>query len=223
MLIVRALQSSVGKKLVMALTGIGLFAFVLQHMAGHLIMFAGADAYNEYAATMQALAAKWPVRITLLVGVLLHLWASAALTARNRRARPATYARNRNFGASLASRTMLVSGAFLAVFIVYHLLHFTLGVTDPVDFQLVDRFGRHDVYTGMVRAFTQPALLAFYLTAMALLCVHLSHGIASFFRSLGLMNGRWRKLEERFAIFGAFVVFTGFASVPVAIAIGVIS
>jgi succinate dehydrogenase / fumarate reductase cytochrome b subunit len=223
MILSRALSSTLGKKIVMAITGVGLFAFVLQHMLGHLIMFGGSDAYNSYAANMQALGAlKWGARAILLAAVGLHIWAAVALTRQNASARPQAYQENKNTGASLSSRTMIISGLILAAFIVYHLLQFTIGVTHPADFALVDQAGRHDVYTGMVRAFEQPWLVIFYVVSMALLCVHLSHGVASFFRSLGLMNGRYRQLEERFAMGSAIVVFLCFSSVPVAIIAGII-
>ncbi|MCC6806810.1 MAG: succinate dehydrogenase cytochrome b subunit [Deltaproteobacteria bacterium] len=215
-------QSNLGQKLIMAATGVALFAFVFQHMIGHLIMFAGADAYNTYAGEMQALRFKWPARLALLVAVALHILAAVSLTRRNRAARPEAYAKNKNTGASLSSRTMIVSGFLLAAFIVYHILHFTIGVTHPEVFALEDRFGRHDVYTGMLRAFEDPRLVAMYLAAMALLCMHLAHGVASFLRTLGLMNERFRKAEERFSVASAALVFIGFASVPLAIVLGIL-
>lgn len=222
MIATRVFKSSVGQKLVMAVTGVGLFAFVLQHMAGHLIMFGGQEAYNTYAENMQNMSIKWPARGALLAAVLLHIWAAITLTAKNRAARPERYAANKNFGASLSSRVMILTGVVLLAFIVYHLLHFTIGVTHPGDFALTDAQGRHDVYTAMVRSFRDPILFVLYIVSMALLCSHLSHGVAAFFRSLGLMDGRWRKLEERFAVGSAWLVFLGFAAVPVAIMAGVI-
>lgn len=222
-MISRALSSTVGKKIVMAITGVGLFAFVLQHMLGHLIMFGGSDAYNTYAENMQALGAlKWVARAVLLGAVLAHIWAAVTLTRQNASARPQAYAENKNTGASLGSRTMAISGLILLGFIVYHLLQFTIGVTHPDDFALVDHASRHDVYTGMVLAFERPWITIFYIVSMGLLCLHLSHGVASFFRSLGLMNGRYRKLEERFAMGSALLVFLCFSSVPVAIILGII-
>jgi succinate dehydrogenase / fumarate reductase cytochrome b subunit len=222
MILTRIFGSNVGKKLIMAVTGVGLFAFVVQHMIGHLIMFVGQDAYNTYAENMQAMSIKWPARGALLAGVLLHIWAAVSLSMKNKAARPETYKENKNSGTSLASRTMLVSGLILLAFIVYHLLHFTFGVTDPSDFALHDRAGRHDVYTAMVRAFENPLISVAYIGSMALLCMHLSHGVASFFRSLGLMDGRWRKGEEQFALMSAGLVFLGFSIVPIAIIAGFI-
>jgi succinate dehydrogenase / fumarate reductase, cytochrome b subunit len=222
MIVKRIFTSSVGKKIIMAVTGVGLFAFVVQHMLAHLIMFGGQDAYNTYVETMQGLAIKWPARGALLAGVLLHIWAAVSLSAANKKARPANYVENKNTGASLSSRTMLVTGLILAGFIVYHVLHFTIGVTHPDDFALTDATGRHDVYTSMIRAFSSPLLTFFYIGSMALLCMHLSHGVAAFFRSLGLMNGRWRKAEEQFALMSAGLVFIGFSTVPLAIIAGFI-
>jgi succinate dehydrogenase / fumarate reductase cytochrome b subunit len=222
-LIGRVFGSTIGKKLIVGITGVGLFAFVLQHMLGHLQMFVGWQAYNHYAESMQALGAlKWGVRGVLLVGVVLHIWATVSLTRKNRAARPESYQVNKNTAASLASRTMIVSGLVLLAFIVYHLAQFTFGWTDPPVFALKDELGQHDVYAGMVTAFRNPAIAGFYIFAMGLLCMHLSHGVASFFRSLGLMDHRYRKLSEQFAVVAALVVFLGFVSVPLGIIAGVI-
>ncbi len=219
----RVLSSTIGIKIVVGLTGAGLFAFVVQHMLGHLLMFMGADAYNQYAENMQSLGAlKWSVRALLLVGVILHIWGTVSLTARNRRARPERYVQDKKVAASWASRTMIISGLILLGFIVYHLAHFTFGWTHPDVFAMHDQVGRHDVYAGMVIAFADPVISGFYIGCMALLCMHLSHGVASMFRSLGLMNGRFRKAEEQLAFVSAAVVFLGFVSVPVAVIAGLI-
>lgn len=219
----RVFSSTIGLKFIVGITGAGMFAFALQHMLGHLQMFIGPDAYNQYAENMQALGAlKWGARGALLAGILLHIWATVKLTAMNRAARPEAYQKDKKVAASFASRTMIFTGLFLAFFVVYHLAQFTFGVTHPADFALQDQVGRHDVYTGMVLAFRNPLMSVFYIVAMALLCFHLSHGVASFFRSLGLMSPRFRKLEEQFAMASAWLIFLGFVSVPVAVLAGVI-
>jgi len=219
----RVFGSTIGKKLIVGITGAGLFAFVLQHMLGHLQMFVGWEAYNNYAETMQSLGAlKWGVRGILLLGVILHIWGTVTLTVKNRGARRERYAMDKVTGASLASRTMIISGLILFGFIIYHLLQFTFGVTDPEVFSLKDPMGQHDVYAGMVIAFRNPLISGFYILSMGILCMHLSHGVASFFRSLGLMDNRYRKLEEQFALVASIIVFLGFVSVPVAILASVI-
>jgi succinate dehydrogenase / fumarate reductase cytochrome b subunit len=217
------LSSTIGLKFIVGITGAGMFAFTLVHMLGHLQMFAGPDAYNTYAATLQGLGAlKWLARAGLLAMIALHVWGTVTLTARNRAARPEAYQKDRKVEASLASRTMIYSGLFLACFVLFHLAHFTLGWTHPDEFALQDQLGRHDVYAGMVLAFQSPLMSLFYMVAVALLCFHLSHGVSSLFRSLGLMSPRFRKLEEQFAIVSAWSIFLGFVSVPVAILVGVI-
>jgi succinate dehydrogenase / fumarate reductase cytochrome b subunit len=129
---------------------------------------------------------------------------------------------NKTPGASYASRTMIWSGIIVFAFLVYHLLHFTLGRTDPANYVLEDAMGRHDVYTMVLRGFQNPIVAVSYMIAVGLLCWHLSHGVASFFRSLGVMNKRWRRLQEQFAIASAVVLYLGFVSVPASVLLGVV-
>lgn len=219
----RVFQSTVGKKYIAGITGVALFGFVFAHMVGHLQMFLGPNVYNTYAANLQSLGALlWLARGGLLVAVLLHIWATITLVARNRASRPEAYAVDKKTGASLASRTMAYTGPILAVFIVYHLLHFTIGAVDPEVFAVLDARGRPDVYYRMVKSFQNPVMAVAYVVCMGLLCYHLAHGVSSLFRSLGLSTKVWRRVQEQFAVASAVGLFLGFSSVPVAVLLGLI-
>ncbi|MCX8091095.1 MAG: succinate dehydrogenase cytochrome b subunit, partial [Verrucomicrobiae bacterium] len=219
--------SSLGRKFVMAASGALLFLFVIGHLLGNLQIFLGPEAINRYAHFLQSnVEILWPVRIGLLVLVILHLWSAARLTRENRAARPVGYAGEPTPpAASYASRTMLMSGLIIAAFVIYHLLHFTVRVkainltgTDFVG--LHDAKGRHDVYAMMVLGFRQPLVSGFYVLAMALLCLHLSHGAYAMFQSLGITIPCCPDLPKRFARWAAILIFVGYVSIPVAVLAG---
>src|ERR1700722_9623049 len=168
-------SSSVGKKFVMAVTGLALFLFVVGHLAGNLQVFLGWDEINRYGDFLQTnLELLWPARIGLLVMVFLHIWSAIQLTIETRAARPQAYAQREVVAASYASRTMIWSGLSIAAFIIYHLLHFTLQVqginfTGKSFVDLHDAKGRHDVYAMLVLGFKNPVVAGFYIFAMFLL------------------------------------------------------
>ena len=216
------LSSSVGKKNIMALTGAGLVIFLLGHMAGHLIMFGGRDAYNTYAEAMQANPLLWPARLGLLAVFFVHMALAFALTAQNRAARPVAYAKKNFQEASVASRTMINTGIVIFFFLLYHLAHFTLFWVQDTGPYLDDQ-GRHDVYTRMVDAFHNPIVFITYALALVALTGHLIHGIRSMFQSLGLNHERYNWLIKVGSLKVAGIIIVGFLAVPVAIVIGVIS
>src|SRR5262249_44922656 len=148
--------SSLGKKCIMAVTGLAMFGFVVVHMLGNLQIFLGPDAINDYGYFLQSKPELvWPVRLGLLLMVVLHIWAAIKLSAENRAARPAAYGNYKIVAASYASRTMLVSGLILLAFIIYHLLHFTVQL-EGINFvstnfvKLEDAKHHHDVYNMMI-------------------------------------------------------------------------
>ena len=170
----------------------------------------------------------WPARLGLLALVVAHIVCAAQLTAENRAARPVPYARYEIVAASYASRTKMMSGLIVAAFIVYHLLHFT--VMAPAvnltgrDFSARPAFtdvqGRHDVFKMMIVGFHQPVVSGFYLVAMGLLCLHLSHGVGAMFQSLGWKDRRYGPFLDRSAQAVALVIFLGYGSIPVAVLLG---
>jgi succinate dehydrogenase cytochrome b subunit len=221
--------STVGRKLIMAATGAVLFLFVIVHMVGNLQIFFGAEHINAYAHFLQSnVEILWPARIFLLCAVGLHIWAAVKVSLENKAARPVGYAGSPTPpAASYASRTMLMSGLIVLCFIVYHLLHFTVQVPalnfTGHDFRaLQDPHHHHDVYRMMVIGFLNPWVSGFYILGMALLCLHLSHGVSAIFQSLGLKNPAAEPAIKRFANAVAWVVFIGNSSMPVAVLLGVI-
>jgi succinate dehydrogenase / fumarate reductase cytochrome b subunit len=218
--------SSLGKKYLMAGSGAVLFLFVLGHLAGNLQVFLGAEAINRYGHFLQSnVELLWPVRLALLAIVALHIWSATKLTLENRAARPQAYAQWQPTAATYASRTMMVSGLIVAVFIVYHLLHYTVMVKavnlTGRDFdakpEFFDAQGRHDVYKMMVTGFQQWPVALFYLVGVGLLCLHLSHGISAMFQSLGWKKRSYGERLDRCAKWVSVLIFLGYSSIPVAI------
>jgi succinate dehydrogenase / fumarate reductase, cytochrome b subunit len=216
-------NSTLGKKYIMALSGVALFAFVVAHMLGNLQVFLGPEALNTYAVFLKSKPALlWGMRLGLLSIVFLHILTAVQLTLRNRVARPEKYDRNKPYKASFASRTIVLSGAALFAFIVYHLMHFTVGIVDPSYLQLRDAADRHDVYRMTILGFSHPGVSAFYIASMALLCLHLSHGVGSTFQSIGLKNKHSAVWIDRVSKLLAVVVFLGNSSMPLAVLAGIL-
>ena len=205
--------------MIVAVTGVVLIVFVIGHLLGNLQIFLGPDWVNSYAEHLRELGPLlWAIRIFLLVNVLLHIFYTISLAIENRRARPVRYKRKDNVKATFASRSMALSGLIVLAFILYHLAHFTVRVTDPRFLLLkADPLNRYDVYSMMVYGFQNIYVSAFYVVGMFLLALHLSHGTSSFFQSLGLND---EKLTPKLAAAGrilAWLIFIGYTSIPVAV------
>jgi succinate dehydrogenase / fumarate reductase cytochrome b subunit len=213
-----------GKKYIMAITGSLLFGFVIVHMLGNLQIFIGANAINEYAEMLKSKAALlWGARLGLLAITILHIVTAIQLVLRNRAARPVKYGTGKApVAASLSSRTAAISGTIILAFIIFHLLHYTIGGIDPALLQLRDSSGRHDVFGMMVQGFSNPLIAGFYLLAMALLCMHLSHGVSSMFQSLGLKSGAYDNVIALGAKISAAVIFLGNCAIVIAVLTGVV-
>jgi succinate dehydrogenase / fumarate reductase cytochrome b subunit len=212
-------HSSIGKKMIVAVTGVILIAFVIGHLLGNLQIFLGPDWINSYAQHLRDLGPfLWMIRVFLLITVLLHIFYTISLALENRRARPLSYKKKENVKATLASRSMVLSGLIVLAFILYHLAHFTVRVTDPRFLLLkADPLNRFDVYSMMVYGFQNYYVSGFYVLGMFLLALHLSHGSSSFFQSLGLND---KKLTPKLATAGrvfAWLIFVGYTSIPVAV------
>jgi succinate dehydrogenase / fumarate reductase, cytochrome b subunit len=225
-LITNIFKSSLGKKYVMAGTGLVLFGFVVAHLAGNLQVFLGPQAINRYGAFLQDnVELLWPARIFLLGMVGLHIWAATKLSLENKAARPQAYAAYRPVGSTYASRTMLMSGVIIFIFVVYHILHYTvqlkyINLTGRNFEEFLDSQQRHDIFKMMVVGFSNPLVAGFYVLGMGLLCLHLSHGISSMFQSLGWKNDAYRPLLDKLACGVALLLFLGYSSIPVAILLG---
>ena len=210
----------------MAITGGAMFLFVIGHLIGNLQVFLGAEAINRYGHFLQSnVEIIWPARISLLAIIGLHIWSASSLSRENRAARPVQYANWKPNSASYASRTMLMSGLIIFAFIIYHLLHYTVMVKQinftGTDFHtLMDEEKRHDIYSMIILGFSNPLVSVFYLVAIGLLCLHLSHGVGAMFQSLGLKNHTYGPVIDKAAKFVALAIFLGYASIPIAVLFG---
>lgn len=211
-------QSTVGRKVVMALTGIILFGFVIGHLLGNLQVYFGPEAMNQYALFLREFLhgwALWAFRAVLLAAVALHIWAAASLTLANRAARPQAYYELRWRESTYASRTMRWSGVIIAAFAVYHLLHFTTGTVHP-------SFQEGDVYHNFIAGFQVVPVSLFYIVAMVLLGMHLHHGVWSMLQTLGLSHPRYMQWARACAGVIAAVFVLGNVSFPVAVLTGLL-
>ena len=217
-------KTSIGKKVLMAVTGVLMLGFVVGHMIGNLQIFIGQDQLNAYAKALKDLPALiYTVRIVMLVVLIIHVWNAVRLYFENRASRPIAYAFNNTVQASLASRTQFWTGLGVFLYIVYHLLHFTFIVTNPRYAHLTDAAGRHDVYSMVVLGFQNYLISGVYIVAMFLVAYHLSHAIFSFLQTLGLNNPRIQTTLKRTAYAIAVVIFIGYVSMPVAVLAGFIN
>lgn len=202
-------QSSIGGKVIMAITGALLFVFLIGHLLGNLQLLLGRDAINHYAQWLHDRPGLvWAARIGLLVVFLLHVITGVRLSLRNRAARPVGYVHEDTVVASWASRSMLFTGITTLVFLIYHLLHFTVGgIGGGYELKLVDPHTL-DVYAMMTHGFANPAIATVYIAFMVLLYFHLSHGMQSLMQTLGCNHGRYRPMIVK-ASFGLAVLIAG--------------
>jgi len=225
---IRFYRSAVGKKWVMAVTGVMLLGFVLAHMVGNLKLYLGThhgqhaiDIYGEWLRTFGEPALPrtvflWIMRLGLITAFALHIHAALTLTRMNHRARPMKYQSKRDYAAAnFASRTMRYSGVIVGLFLVYHLMDLTWGV-GGADFE------RGHPYANLVNSFQRPAIAIVYIVAMAFLALHIFHGAWSMFQSLGWNNPRYNKARLWFARGFALVILVGNVSFPIAVMTGAV-
>ncbi len=223
--LVELYRSALGKKYLMAITGVIFMGYVLAHMLGNLKLYQGAAEFNEYADFLRRLL--YPImpesatlnlmRAVLVLALIIHVVAAAQLTAMNRRARPDSYRSKRDFvAADFAARTMRWTGVIVLLFLAYHLADLTWGWVNPAE-------AGASVYEKVVASFSVPWVSAFYLVANLALGVHLYHGVWSLFQSLGLNNRRFNPWRRGLAIGFTVVVVGGNLSFPIAVLTGVIS
>jgi succinate dehydrogenase / fumarate reductase, cytochrome b subunit len=212
------LASTIGRKVVMAGSGLVLFGFVVGHMLGNLQVYMGAEALNAYAVFLREFlhgAGIWIARAALLAAVALHIWAATSLTLDNRAARPVGYRQIRHRESTYASRTMVWSGPILLLFIAYHLMHFTFGNLHP-------DFRAGDVYHNFVVGFRPWPVSLFYVLAMLALGLHLYHGVWSMLQTLGLSHPRFNALRHAFSGLATALVVAGNISFPLAVLTGLL-
>jgi succinate dehydrogenase / fumarate reductase cytochrome b subunit len=210
-------RSSIGKKAVVAVTGLIMFGFVFVHMAGNLLVYAGPEAYNAYAESLQAnQALVWGVRLVLLGSLVAHVATIIQLVQMNGAARPQRYGKGLRYRASTPmSRHMKLGGLVLLAFIIYHLLHLTVGVAHG-------DFIRGDVYHNMTTGLKNPIVGVAYIVSMVALAAHLNHGAWSMMQTLGFNHPRYNDARKKFAMGFAGLILIGNASMPIAAMFGVI-
>ena len=228
-------DASVGAKIVVALTGLGLVVFTLFHMVGNLKVFQGPAAINKYAYFLKhdLGALIWVARAGLLAIFVLHIVLAVRLKLRSVAARPVGYAYPGHVQATATSRMMIWSGAVLGLFILFHLAHFTFMWVSKVEVRpgefvsyaelreprdpLTGKEGLHDVYSMVVRGFTTPWIAVLYIVAQVALFLHLLHGVQSSFQTLGLKNSRFRNLIRLFGFLVALTILVGNVGIVVGV------
>ena len=218
-------SSSIGKKYIVAITGIAMVLFLAGHLIGNLTIFAGRAAFNEYAYFLHHMlhgAGVWVFRIVMLVMLVAHIVATVALTRQNRAAR-LPYEKDATVQASKSSRTMILSGLTILAFLVYHLLHFTVRAGNTYN-SYVDQehlaatgLARQDAWQMVIDGFNWLPATLFYVIAMTLLAPHILHGFASVFQTLGLRSKKSAGLIKQSSIAYTLFIWIGFVSIPVAI------
>lgn len=217
-------RSSIGGKVTMAVTGLLLFAFVVAHLLGNLLLFSGPEALNAYAKGLHDLGpGLWIARAGLLLVFVVHVATAFRLARQNRAARPVGYAVEETVQASFASRSMVLSGLSLLAFVVYHLLHFTFGVTNPGDFaRKTGGAGGFDVHAMVTASFANPAIALAYAAFQVVLFLHLSHGIQSLAQTLGLHHGRYTPMIKTLSFALAALVALGNALLALSVQLGIV-
>lgn len=216
-------DTSVGKKILMAITGLVLYGFVIGHMVGNLKVYMGPEAFNHYAEGLRTLGAPlfargqllWIARIILLFSVSVHIIAAVKLALRSRRARKIPYKKYDGLEFSYASRTMLWGGLAILAFVIFHLLDLTFGTVNPA-------FIRGDAYHNFVTTFQRVPVALAYILAMIPLGMHLYHGFWSMLQTLGANNPKYNRMRRPFALTLALLITLGNISFPVAVLAGVI-
>lgn len=216
-----ALSSSIGRKWIVAVSGVFLVLFVIGHLLGNLTFYAGPDWINAYAEHLQSLGMfLWVIRLALLAIVVTHITFTILLWHENMRAKPSKYAVQAKLETTLYARSMRLSGLTVLAFIIFHIVDLTWQGLHPETRGWVDPQGRHDVYRMMVAVFSNPLVSGFYILAVGLLAMHLSHGIASLFQTLGITSNTMRPSYETAARILGVAIFIGFASIPFSVLIG---
>ena len=216
-------QTTIGKKVVMAVTGLILFAYVFVHMLGNLKIFSGPDYINAYGVFLREVgypllaheSVLWIARIVLLASTGLHVWAAYQLTRLDWAGRPVHYQDRKNLASSFAARTMRWSGIILGLFIVYHVLHLTTGTVHG-------SYREGDIYNNVVSGFRNPIVSLVYIVSQVALVLHLYHGVWSLSQTMGWRNSVNNSLWKGFAAVSAVVVGAGNISIPLAVLLGIV-
>jgi len=211
-------STSLGKKFIMAITGLLMVLFVVAHMLGNMTTFGGENGLNAYAEHLRAFPpALYAFRLVMALAFVVHVWMGFTLYIQNKAARPVDYAKKQSDKTTFSAQTMIWTGLILGAFVVYHLLHFTIHAFNPEYNALVDAMGRFNVFAMVTSAFHHFPVAFIYVLAMIILLLHLRHGIQSFFQSLGLTNDSTQPLLVTGGRWAAGALAIGFLVIPVLI------
>lgn len=222
----RFYEAPIGKKAVMAITGLILVGYVIAHLLGNLQIYSSnhqqINAYAGFLHNPNNAVALWTARAILLLAVVLHITASVQLWLQNRAARPERYVKKDDVPTSYAARTMVWSGPIIAAFVIFHILHLTVGAILPTH-DIANNPATPDVRYNVIAGFQNYAVSGFYIFAMILLCMHLYHGIWSMFQSMGISHPRYSgKIKKGSAIL-AILIAIGNCSIPIAVMTGLLT
>ena len=215
--------STVGRKILMAVTGQMMILFVIIHLLGNTTIYF--SNLNAYAAALHALPVLlWMIRLFMVAMLCLHIYFGIVVTLENKKAKPQSYAVTNHLSTTFAGRIMIWTGTLIGAFLLYHLLHFTFQVIDPAVSAInnPDFLGRPDVLMMVVRSFHDMGIVSLYVTSVAGLLLHLSHGIQSSFQTWGLNNDRTLPVFEKAGLATAVVLFLAYAAIPVSIVVGIV-
>ncbi len=212
---------SIGKKLLMSVTGVILLLYLVGHLLGNLQIFIGQNQLNAYAAFLHSLGPiLWFVRVILLAALVVHVWMAIKLQTENWSARPIGYQKKVYVEAPLSSRTMIWTGIGVFLFVVYHILHLTMFVTNPEYADLHDVYGRHDTYSMVVMGFQNYLISGIYIVSLAIVSYHVVHAARSIFQTWGWNNTRFERLLRAGSLIFAWLLFLGYLSIPAAVLLG---
>jgi succinate dehydrogenase / fumarate reductase cytochrome b subunit len=217
----RFLRSNIGLKVLMAVTGVVMFGYLVGHVTGNMLIFKGQAAINEYSAFLHhAKGLLWGTRILLLASVVVHIWATVRFLGLRSEARPVAYAMKVPHGTTWAARTMYWSGPV----IIYHILHLTTGTAHPHfnEIKAGDEVVGVDVYKNLVEGFQRPVASLIYIVAMLAIALHLSHGLWSMLQTIGVNRPNWECALRAIAVVCAVIICGGFIAVPVAVLFGIV-
>jgi len=215
--------STVGKKILMAFTGQMMILFVIAHVLGNSSIYF--SNLNAYAASLHAMPLlMWLFRLFMAAVLVIHVYLGIMLTLENWKAKPQSSVVTNHLSATFAGRNMIWTGSLIGGFLVYHLLHFTFQIIDPAISAInnTDALGRPDVLMMVVRSFQDGGIAALYITSVAGLLLHLSHGIQSSFQTWGLNNEKSLPIITRGGQIAATILFFGYAAIPVVIVVGIL-
>ena len=221
-------RSSIGGKATMAVTGLLLFGFVVAHLLGNLQLLKGADAINNYAKMLHDLGPLlWVARIGLLVVFVLHVATAIRLSRANKAARPVAYAKGATMQATMASRSMVLSGLTVGAFLVYHLAHFTFGAVHGARaakaLEVANApWNGHNVHAMVTGSFADPLVVTLYVAAQVVLFLHLSHGIQSLAQTLGFHHGRYTPMVRSLSVVLALAIAGGNAFLALSVLLGIV-